>query len=438
MKISGRGRFFVLLAVFLGLSAWLLNSGQLTFLTRGLKGLTGGGGKQNKLKAEDFDFELVQKRDVHQKVLATGTVTLKTGAEVKIGARVSGQLQELKVKIGDYVKEGDTIAVIEHEDMAARVSRLRAELLEGEASLEKIVQEGPLEVNKDRAEIEQLNTQLRLAEKMFKRNTELNEKGVVSDTVVDQALEEVEVLQSKIKLSQEQLKLQQTQVKMDAQLARARVERARANLMEGETQLSYATIKASMSGIVAFISTQEGETVVASLSAPTFVNLLDLSKLEVTTYVDETDIGRVKMGQQALFTVDTYPEKFFKSVVREIHPKAVIKDNVVNYEVILEIDKEAIQLLRPEMTANVVITTGVHKDVRVIPKRAVKREGKKTFAVVRERDKLVEKTIETGWREDQVIEVTSGLNEGEQVGLPKKPELGENGNKGPGGPGRRQ
>jgi len=103
--------------------------------------------------------------------------------------------------------------------------------------------------------------------------------------------------------------------------------------------LSYATITAPIDGVVAFVSTQEGETVVASMSAPTFVTLIDLKKIEVTAFVDETDIGKIKERQKAKFTVDAFPKKFFDAVIREIRPKAVIKDNVVNYEVMIEIFK---------------------------------------------------------------------------------------------------
>src|SRR6185436_14338632 len=82
---------------------------------------------------------------------------------------------------------------------------------------------------------------------------------------------------------------------------------ARAALASAETQLGYARIHAPIAGVVASVATQEGETVAASLAAPTFVTLLDLSRLELLTYVDETDIGRVRPGQEVRFTVDTYP-----------------------------------------------------------------------------------------------------------------------------------
>lgn len=420
MKISGTLRNLLLLAILAAGVFWLWQEGRLAPIEKMVKAMIFGKPPE-KPKAKDFQFKPVTRQNVHQKVLATGTVTLKTGAEVKIGARISGQVKSLLVKIGDFVRAGETIAIIEHEDLISRVARFQADLDAEKARLEKILAEGPLEINKAKAELEELQVQLKLAGKTLERNLELNKKGFIADTAVDQAKERLEVLKAQINLAKEEIRLKESQLQNDSRLAQAIVDRASANLEVEEIQLSYATITAPIDGIVAFVSTQEGETVVSSMSAPTFVNLIDLRKLEVTVFVDETDIGRIKVGQKALFTVDTYSEKFFKGKVREIHPKAVIKDNVVNYEVILDIEKHNIYKLRPEMTANVVVTTGTRKNALTIPKAAVKRDGKKTFTVMQIDGKLVDRPIELGWRDGKVIEVLSGLKEGDQVGIPNKP-----------------
>ena len=420
MKISGTLRNLLLLAILAAGIHWLWQDGKLAPIEKTVKAMIFGKPPE-KPKAKDFEFKSVTRQDVHQKVLATGTVTLKTGAEVKIGARISGQVKSLLVKIGDFIRAGEKVAIIEHEDLISRVARVQADLDAEEAKLEKILAEGPLETNKAKAQLEELKVQLKLGKKTLARNLELSKKGFIADSSVDQAEERLEVLKAKINLANEEIKLKGSQLENDSRLAQAMVDRARANLEVEDIQLSYATITAPIDGIVAFISTQEGETVVSSMSAPTFVNLIDLRKLEVTVFVDETDIGRIKVGQKSLFTVDTYSEKFFKGKVREIRPKAVIKDNVVNYEVILDIEKKNISKLRPEMTANVVVTTGTRKNVLTIPKSAVKRKGKKTFTVMQVDGKLVDKPIELGWRDDKVIEVISGLAEGDQVGIPNKP-----------------
>jgi multidrug efflux pump subunit AcrA (membrane-fusion protein) len=416
MRLFGKFIKFIIIAVFLGFVVWGIREGKFSPLWSNAQALFLGK-KDPKLTFKDYKFKKIIRNDIDQKVLATGTVSLKTGAEVKIGARISGQLDNLMVKIGDIVKAGDTIATIEHEDLLARVAQFAADLKEEEVRLAKVKQEGPLEINRLKAALEERNVQVFLAEKMLSRNQSLKSKGIVSEATVDQTDEHLMVLNAQIKLAKEEIILAKARSQNDILLQEVKVEKALANIREETTQLSYATITAPIDGVVAFISTQEGETVVASMSAPTFVTLIDLKKLEVTAYVDETDIGKIKEKQKASFTVDAFPKNIFDAVIREIRPKAVIKDNVVNYEVMLDISKIYIALLRPEMTANITVTTGTHNNVLVIPRGAVKRSGKKSFAVIKEGANVSEKVIELGWRDGDMQEVTSGLSEQDEVGV---------------------
>jgi len=421
MRTPGKFLRFAIIIIFLGFIGLLAREGKFSSTWNNAQGLFSGK-KEHKLTFADYEFKPVIRKDIYQKVLATGTVTLKTGAEVKIGARISGQLEKLLVKIGDIVRAGDMIATIEHEDLLARVAQFTADLKAEEARLKKIKEEGPLEINKLKAGLEELNVQISLAQKMLSRNQALRKKGIVSESVVDEADERLLVLNAQINLVEEEIKLEEVRLQNDIRLQDAKVEKAVANILEEETQLSYATVTAPIDGVVAFVSTQEGETVVASMSAPTFVTLIDLKKIEVTAFVDETDIGKIQERQKVKFTVDAFPKKFFDAEIREIRPKAVIKDNVVNYEVMLEIFKKNISLLRPEMTANIVVTTGVHENVLVVPRGAVKRSGKKSFAVMKTEIALSEKSIELGWRDGDAQEVVSGLSDGDQVGILIKPK----------------
>ena len=421
MRTSGKFLRFAIIIIFLGFIGLLTREGKFSPVWENVQGLFSGK-KEHKLTFADYEFKPVIRKDIYQKVLATGTVSLKTGAEVKIGARISGQLEKLMVKIGDIVRAGDIIATIEHEDLLARVAQFAADLKAEEARLKKIKEEGPLEINKLKAGLEELNVQISLAQKMLSRNQALRKKGIVSESVVDEADERLLVLNAQINLVEEEIKLEEVRLQNDIRLQDAKVEKAVANILEEETQLSYATVTAPIDGVVAFVSTQEGETVVASMSAPTFVTLIDLKKIEVTAFVDETDIGKIQERQKVKFTVDAFPKKFFDAEIREIRPKAVIKDNVVNYEVMLEIFKKNISLLRPEMTANIVVTTGVHENVLVVPRGAVKRSGKKSFAVMKMEVALSEKLIELGWRDGDAQEVISGLNDGDEVGILIKPK----------------
>jgi len=416
MSTYGKFSRFLIIIIFVGFIVLMVREGRFSSILNNIEGFLPGK-KELQLSFKDYEFKPVERKDVFQKVLATGTVSLKTGAEVKIGARISGQLEKLKVKIGDIVKAGDIIATIEHEDLLARVAQFSADLKAEEARLSKIKQEGPLKINKLKAALDEHNVQINLAKKMLSRNQTLNKEGIVSETVVDEVDERLMVLNAQINLAEEEIKLEEARWQNDTRLQEAKVEKALANLLEEETQLSYATVTAPIDGVVAFISTQEGETVVASMSAPTFVTLIDIGKLEATAFVDETDIGKVKAKQKASFTVDAFPKKLFEAEIREIRPKAVIKYNVVNYEVMLDINKKNISLLRPEMTANIVVTTGVRNGVLTVPRGAVKRSGKKSYTVMKDGANLVDQSIELGWRDGDSQEVKSGLNDGDEVGV---------------------
>jgi macrolide-specific efflux system membrane fusion protein len=200
----------------------------------------------------------------------------------------------------------------------------------------------------------------------------------------------------------------------DCKAAQAQVNLLKETIKYNETQLSYATIVAPISGIIASVSTQEGETVAAGLSAPTFVTIIDLSRLQVDTFVDETDIGRVKNEQPAIFTVDAYPDKEFSGKVIAVYPKAIIQQNVVYYDVIIAITNTE-GLLKPDMTASVTISAGNRDNVLSVPNKAVKRESEQKVVYILQNDKAVRKTVKTGWKDSNYTEILEGVTEGETV-----------------------
>ncbi|MFW5882491.1 MAG: efflux RND transporter periplasmic adaptor subunit, partial [Planctomycetota bacterium] len=173
----------------------------------------------------------------------------------------------------------------------------------------------------------------------------------------------------------------------EAERTAAEIDRARAQLAEARTRLGYATITAPIDGVVASVSTQQGETIAAGLNAPTFVTIIDLARLQVDAYVDEIDIGALAVGQTATFTVDAYPGHTFTGRITAINPTAVLRDNVVSYVVEIAIEQPAddapdtgsdadaddAPILRPEMTAAVTIATERLPDALVLPARAIHR-----------------------------------------------------------------
>jgi HlyD family secretion protein len=190
---------------------------------------------------------------------------------------------------------------------------------------------------------------------------------------------------------------------------------AEATLEYARTQLGYGRISAPIAGIVASVSTQEGETVAASFAAPTFVTLLDLKHLEVWAYVDETDIGRIRSGQKARFAVDTYPDQEFEGLVTAIYPQAELRDNVVNYVAVVRFAPPPERTLRPEMTTAVKIAIESHEGVLTVPRRAVRRDGGRAFVLSPRGEETVQVIVTTGSRDDSYWEVVSGLAEGDEV-----------------------
>jgi RND family efflux transporter MFP subunit len=236
---------------------------------------------------------------------------------------------------------------------------------------------------------------------------------------VAQAQESVHQAESGLRMAQ--ANTAQVRVKEQAiQTARAQVMQAEAALRYAETQLSYARIVSPNDGVIASVSTQEGETIAAGLTAPTFVTIIDLSRLQVDALVDETDIGRVKVGQSVTFTVDSYPDEEFEGTVTAIYPKAIIDQNVVNYDVVVTIANPR-GLLRPDMTANVTIAVATREDVLAVPNKAIRREDGTKVVYVMQNGSPERRAVKTGWKDSDYTEILSGLEEGESVLLGDMP-----------------
>lgn len=379
-----------------------------------------------------FETAVVEKKDMKKTILATGIVKPMVGAEVKVGARVSGKVERLFVKVGDHVKKGEMIAIVEHEDLKAKVEQAEANLNAEKAILNAIEKKTPREIKKLEADADAATFKLKLAEANFRRDESLLKKGIVSPEKYDTSLNELEVFRAELRSKQENLIYTKTKFESDLNLARAKVAQAAANLKEVKIDFSYSIIKSPISGIIASISTQEGETVASGFNSPTFVNIINLNRMQINAFVDETDIGYVKTEQEAHFTVDTFPGEVFKGTVKDIYPKAVIQENVVNYEVIIDIPDSAIHKLRPEMTTSVTVVIGERKGVLAVPKGAIKRNGKNSFVLVKnagagnpsKKNPPIKKDVKIGWRDEGYIEIREGLKLGDEVFIAGKDSSG--------------
>lgn len=322
---------------------------------------------QRQTARADVSFETapVTQGSLDRTVVATGVIRPVVGAEVDVGSRISGRVVDLRVKVGDAVAAGDLLARLDATEIDARIDKARADLALAEAELGQ-------------------------AESAYDRRRRLAGEGIVPPADLDAA-------------------------ERDLAVARALVESAAAELRGAEINRGYTRIAAPIRGVIAAVTTREGETVAASFAAPTFVTIVDLDRLEVQAYVDETDVGRVFVGQDAVFTVDTYPEIEFAAAVTAIQPKAEIQSSVVNYVVLLAFEDVEGAVLRPEMTAHVRLSVGRRAGVLTLPRATVRRRDGRHYVDVERGGVWVEQEIETGWRTDRVVEVVAGLAEGETV-----------------------
>ncbi len=357
----------------------------------------------------------VTRRDLRKTVVSSGTVKPQVGAKVKVGSRVSGKVEKLFVQVGDVVKKGQVVAIIEHDDLDARLRQAEARVVAAKTRLNNILVTVPKEISKEEARIREIKAELALAKLEYNRRRSLLSKQFVAREDVDRALKQVKVLKAQLASARQQLLYLKSKFEEDQKLAKAQIKEAVAALEIAKINRSYATIRAPMSGIVASVSTQEGETVAASLNAPTFITLIDLKRLQVNDYVDETDIGSVRVGQEAIFTVDTFPDRIFHGKVNAIHPMATIQESVVYYDAVIEILDDYEELLRPEMTTNVTIIVDVIKDALAIPSEAIVRIGQREMVAVRTGEGIEKREVVTGVIDGDYVEIKKGLKEGEVV-----------------------
>jgi HlyD family secretion protein len=252
-------------------------------------------------------------RDVSATVTATGTIRLRTGAEVRVGTQISGIVTKLNVTVGSHIEKDAVIAEIESRGLEARIAQARSQIEVDQAALGKLERE--------------LDRSLKLlAERLIAR----------------QQAEDLED---------------------DLRSAAARLEKSRSDLTVVESDLPYLTIRSPISGTVASVSTQQGETVAASFNAPTFVTIIEDNALELVAMVDETDIANVRASNGVVFSTETYPSREFRGTVERIAPKATVVSGVVNYEVGIRI-RSGLAELKPDMTANVTIETARRRSAK--------------------------------------------------------------------------
>lgn len=274
----------------------------------------------------------VEKGNLKAEINSTGTI--KPRVEVQVGSQVSGTIKKLYADFESVVKEGDLIALIDPDTYKAKVGQAKANLLSAKANLEKA------EVSL----VDQVRT-LRRKEELLKSNAISQQDLDTAQTNADAARAQVDV-------------------------CKATVAQMEANLEEAELNLKYTNIVAPVNGVVTARNMDIGQTVTASFQTPVLFRIAeDLTLMQVYTSVDEADIGRVRVGQEAVFTVPAFPDELFTASVTQIRNDPQIQQNVVTYNVILDVNNDDLKL-RPGMTTNVQIRLSEVKDALTVPQQA--------------------------------------------------------------------
>jgi HlyD family secretion protein len=273
-------------------------------------------------KKDDGPFRtlLVDRGTVSETVTATGTISAVT--TVQVGSQVSGIIAKLYADYNSPVKRGQLLAELDPTPLQAQVEQRTADLA-------------------------QADVQKRNAEIGFHRAERLKQEGLQSDAEFDTA-----------------------RAAFDS--AQAQVDMAAAGLRQAKTSLSYARIYSPIDGVVVARQYDIGQTVAASFQAPTLFTIAeDLTKMQVLVDVDQSDIGRVAVGQSARFTVDAYPEETFSGLISQIRLNATQNQNVVTYPVIVDVANPD-RKLKPMMTADVTIEVSSVRDVLRVPNSALR------------------------------------------------------------------
>ena len=354
----------------------------------------------------------VERGDLARSVVATGKIEPNTKVEIK--SKANGIIKELKVDVGDAVTEGQVLAELDRDNLAARLREARAALAGAHANLKAA--EAELEKNR----VEAQGPEVVFAKRNVERAQQLAGEKLISPQALDEARSILEQAVNRQAVARSQLGVSEARVAQ----ARAAVAQAQASVDRSEEELTNATIRSPIRGMVLSRDVEVGSPVSSILnlgSSATLVMVLgDIGQVYVRGKVDETDIGLVKMGQPVRIRVETFKDQQFVGRVTQISPMGVEKDNVVNFEVRASIDNPG-GLLRANMTSNAEIVLEEHKGTLIVPERAVIYDAnRKPFA---ERLAPGSKTgrervpIALGISNGTRTEVVKGLNAGERVVL---------------------
>jgi len=346
-------------------------------------------------------------------VVATGKVEPITKVEIK--SKANGIIERLHADVDQVVEPGQVLAELDKENLTARLREARANLQAAQAA--QAAASAQLKKN----EIEAEAPDVEFARRNFARAQQLFAQQLVAQNQLDDARSALELAENRQRAAKSQLFISRAKVAE----AEANVAQARANVERAEEELANATIKAPIRATVLTRDVEIGSPVSSILNlganATLVMTLGDIEKVFVRGKVDEADIGRVRLGQRARITTETFREKVFEGRVTQISPIGVEKDNVTTFEVEVSIDNPG-QELKANMTANAEIILEEHPDSLMLPESAITYDEQRNAFV-----EIVDPGAKNGRRKAAVklgvgngtkVQVLGGVKAGDKVVLP--------------------
>jgi HlyD family secretion protein len=363
-------------------------------------------------KIDPTKLAKVERGDLAKSVVATGKVTPITKVEVK--SKASGIVKKLYVDYGDRVKAGQLLAQLDKVEIEAQVAQSHAALDAAKANLTSS------QADFERAKVDAEAPDVPLLKRAYDRAEGMAKDGVVSASQLDDADKNYQMALNKQNVAKAQVMVLKAKIAQSS----AQVAEDEANLKQLDEQLSYTDIVSPIDGIVLSRDVEIGDAVSSILvlgsSATLVMTLGDTSEVYVKGKVDESDIGKVYLGQPARIKVESFKDKTFNGKVTKISPMGVEKDNVTTFEVRVSIQNPGGEL-KAEMTANAEIILEEHKNVLQIPEGAILYDKDKKASVEipdsHGKDGKTKVALNIGISNGAKTEVLSGLKEGDQVVL---------------------
>jgi HlyD family secretion protein len=363
-------------------------------------------------KIDPSKLAKVERGDLAKSVVATGKVEPITKVEIK--SKASGIVKKLYVDAGDRVKKGQLLAELDKEEIEARVAQAKAQTEASEASLKGT------QADLERAKVDAEGPDLPMLKRAYDRAQGMAKEGVVSQSALDDAQKNYEMSLNKQNVAKAQLQVLRAKIGQ----AQAQVAQDHANLKQLEEQLGYTTITSPIDGIILSRDVEVGDAVSSILVLGSTATLImtegDISEVYVKGKVDESDIGKVYMGQPARIKVESFKDKTFNGKVTKISPMGVEKDNVTTFEVRVSINNPGGEL-KAVMTANAEIILEEHKGVLQIPEGAILYDKDKKASVEvpdpKGKEGKNKVAVNIGISNGAKTEVLGGLKEGDQVVL---------------------